>query len=95
MNWIPLKSQTVNPNTLLQLWLSNETNHNKLISEQQIHLSEDRPCFGGGGGGGRERKKGALHKEKSRNINLWKTSECVKNKSNFENRIAIHFAFVE
>jgi len=47
--------------------------------------------FWGGGGA----TKGALHKEKSRNINLWKTSDCVKNKSNFENRIAIHFAFVE
>jgi len=39
--------------------------------------------------------KGALHKEKLRNINLWKTSDGVKNKSNLENRIAIHFVSVE
>jgi len=39
--------------------------------------------------------KGELQKEKSRIINLWKTSDCVKNKSNFENSIATHFVFVE
>jgi hypothetical protein len=39
--------------------------------------------------------KGALDKEKSKDINLCKTSDCVRDKSNFENRVAIRFAFDE
>jgi hypothetical protein len=46
------------------------------------------------GRGGGQRKE--LYTKKNRETLIYeKLSDCVKNKSNFENRIAIHFAFVE
>jgi hypothetical protein len=45
------------------------------------------------GGGGWT--KGAPQKKKSGNINLWKSSDWAKDKTNFENLTAIHSAFVE